>query len=70
MKRIIKILLLAICMCLCLCSCEGPTEGILKKVQMYGVRVNHADFMRAYCGRAEDRIPVEECESYSAISSV
>ncbi len=56
-----------LCLCLCVCICMlFPWTRTLK---MEGVRVNYADFNRAYCGKVEDRIPVEDCESYSGIKA-
>ncbi|MBQ9082312.1 MAG: hypothetical protein IJY28_02300 [Clostridia bacterium] len=69
MKRKQMKILIAIAACVCLFLCVGICMLSVRTVRMSGVRVNWVDFNRAYCGPAEDRIPVEECGSYSAIEA-
>ena len=54
-------------LCLCLCVCICMLFPWTRTLRMEGVRVNYADFNRAYCGKVEDRVPVKDCESYSAV---
>ncbi len=62
-------IMIAVVAFVCLCLCAGICMRSTRTVQISGVRVSWVDFNRAYCGPAEDRIPVEECESYSAIEA-
>ncbi len=58
-------IMIAVVAFVCLCLCAGICMRSTRTVQISGVRVSWVDFNRAYCGPAEERIPAEECESYS-----
>lgn len=79
MKKLTKYVSIIVLFCICL-SLDSPYAYAINQLPeeeivigetiiMSGVRVDINDFNRAFCGEKENRIPVEECESYSAVTA-